>query len=270
MEQAGAQVLVAVKDLPGAKSRLSPTLDEQQRTRLVLAMLTDTVAAARRSPVVAAVHVVTADPVVAAAARAAGAGVLDDSTRELNDALARAAADLALPGRVLALQGDLPSLRPAELTAAVGASSGARCAVPDAAGTGTTLLLAAAGAPLDPRFGPGSAAAHAASGAVLLAGRWPGLRGDVDTVADLGAAVRAGVGPATAALLDAGGVAATVAAHADGLVALRTDTGDLLSCDEAAAVRGGWLRLRIGQRVRAHVGGDGAVYLLTTALAAPG
>src|SRR5919199_1918141 len=46
----------------------------------------------------------------------------------------------------------------------------------DAAGTGTTLLVAAPGCALDPRFGPGSAAVHRASGARQLAGDWPGLR----------------------------------------------------------------------------------------------
>lgn len=270
VQQAAAQVLVAVKQLPVAKSRLAPALDERQRSALVLAMLTDTVTAALRSPAVASVHVVTRDPAVAATARTAGAAVVDDPTGTLDAAFSHAAAQVDQRAPVLALQGDLPALRPAELTAAFAAATGARAAVPDAAGTGTTLLLAPAGTILDPHFGPGSAAAHAASGAVLLPGAWPGLRGDVDTVADLGAAVRAGVGPATAALLDAGGTPATVAAHVDGAVELRTDSGALLRCDGAAAELGGWRTLRPGQRVRVHADAAGAVFLLTAAQAAPG
>lgn len=264
------QVLVAVKHLPAAKSRLAPALGQRERSALVLAMLTDTVSAALRSPVVGTVHVVTADPTVVDAARAAGTVALHDPTSTLNDALAHAASRLDPGLPVLALQGDLPALRPAELTAAVAAAAGGRAAVPDAAGTGTTLLIAPAGTALDPRFGPGSAAAHAGSGAVLLPGGWPGLRGDVDTVTDLGAAVRAGVGPATAAVLDTAGTPATVSAREHGVVELRTDGGALLRCGEAAAVLGGWPRLRVGQRVRVHADAGGEVFLLTAAIAAPG
>jgi 2-phospho-L-lactate guanylyltransferase len=72
--------------------------------------------------------------------------------------------------------------------------------VPDAQGTGTTLLTAV-DAELQPRFGPGSAEAHLAGGAVALTGRWPGLIRDVDTEADLRVALRLGTGPRTAAVL---------------------------------------------------------------------
>ncbi len=78
---------------------------------------------------------------------------------------------------------------------------GGRAFVADAEGTGTTLLVAAPGVTLDPRFGGGSAARHAASGAAALDGEWPGLRRDVDTPADLAAALALGVGPATRAAL---------------------------------------------------------------------
>ncbi|MEV6813934.1 2-phospho-L-lactate guanylyltransferase, partial [Micromonospora sp. NPDC051296] len=77
---------------------------------------------------------------------------------------------------------------------------GVRRFVADAPGTGTVLLAAPPGVPLDPRFGPDSAAAHLASGAHPLAGDWPSLRRDVDTAGDLAAALRLGLGPRTAAL----------------------------------------------------------------------
>jgi 2-phospho-L-lactate/phosphoenolpyruvate guanylyltransferase len=78
---------------------------------------------------------------------------------------------------------------------------GGRAFVADAAGTGTVLLAALHGRPLQPRFGPGSAAAHAAGGAVRLDGDWPGLRRDVDTALDLAAARALGVGRHTRELL---------------------------------------------------------------------
>jgi 2-phospho-L-lactate guanylyltransferase len=74
--------------------------------------------------------------------------------------------------------------------------------VVDQPGTGTTLLAAAPGVPLDPHFGVGSARAHEESGAVPI--ELPGIdsvRRDVDTAADLAHAVQLGVGPATADVL---------------------------------------------------------------------
>ncbi|MER7420801.1 2-phospho-L-lactate guanylyltransferase, partial [Micromonospora peucetia] len=103
---------------------------------------------------------------------------------------------------------DLPALRPAELAAALHAAQApppeVRRYVADAPGRGTVLLAAPPGVPLDPRFGVGSAAAHAASGALALTGDWPSLRRDVDTADDLAAAARLGLGPCTAALAAAG------------------------------------------------------------------
>jgi 2-phospho-L-lactate guanylyltransferase len=130
---------------------------------------------------------------------ARGHGVAD-----LNAALRRAA-EVAGSGRNRAvLTGDLPALRPAELRDALRRVE-TRSFVPDAAGTGTVLLAATAGVALDPHFGVDSAAAHAASGARLLAGDWPGLRRDVDTVADLHAVLALGAGPHTRAVLRAAG-----------------------------------------------------------------
>jgi 2-phospho-L-lactate guanylyltransferase len=84
----------------------------------------------------------------------------------LNDAMrwgADAVAGLGTSRAVLA--GDLPALKPAELAEALAVALGERSFVADAAGTGTVLLTAPGGVALDPLFGPGSARAHAASGA---------------------------------------------------------------------------------------------------------
>ncbi|MGR7023460.1 2-phospho-L-lactate guanylyltransferase [Geodermatophilus sp. URMC 62] len=197
-------LVVPAKRLGAAKTRLRPLTGPSGgcvHAELVLALLADTVAAARACPEVADVVVVTDDERAAATVRACGARTVPDAPdRGLNPALAHGAL-AAATGAVAALSSDLPALRPAELAAALAAATAApRCFVADAAGTGTTLLTAA-GVPLDPRFGRDSAAAHAATGAVALAGGWPGLRRDVDTPGDLAAAVALGVGTATAALL---------------------------------------------------------------------
>lgn len=210
----GAQrwsVVVPAKELAVAKTRLRPLTGPRDgspvgHAELVLALLSDTVAAVTASPAVREVVVVTDDPRAARVVGALGARTVPDTPRRgLNPALAHGAAAAGHP--VAALSSDLPALRPGEVTAALeaaGALAAAgrpRCFTADAAGTGTTLLAVSAGE-LDPHFGPGSAAAHEATGAVRLAGPWPGLARDVDTPGDLRAARELGLGPATGVLAD--------------------------------------------------------------------
>ncbi len=209
-------VVVPVKRLHQAKSRLRGALPGVPHGDLVLAIVLDTVAAALACPAVAGVVLVTDSATVTAAGQALGALVRPDPPGGgLNAALRHGAAGTR--GPVAALAADLPALRPddlaealaAALAAVVGFGAGGaashpgvrRCFVADTGGAGTTLLTATGGAALDPRFGPGSAAGHAASGAVALAGDWPSLRRDVDTAADLSAAIGLGLGVRTAALL---------------------------------------------------------------------
>lgn len=201
-------LVLPVKTLALAKSRLRGSRPHSaEHAELALAFALDTLAAARAAAGVRRVLVVSSDPLVAAALGGDGVDVVPDAPdgRGLNDAYAHGAGILRLrdpDAAVGALQADLPALRPEELAAAVArfAELGAvRAYHPDADGTGTTLLLAAPGAPLDPRFGAGSAARHALSGAVRLDGVWPGLRHDVDTEEDLRAAAQLGLGEHTAA-----------------------------------------------------------------------
>ena len=192
-------VVVPAKRLAVAKTRLRPltaTLG-QGHDELVLALLADTVGAALGSDLVAEVVVVTDDPAAGALVRGLGARtVADEPDAGLNAALEHGAS-AARQAAVAALSSDLPALRPEELTAALAAAADvARAFVADAQGTGTTLLTAV-GVPLRPAFGPGSADAHRAGGATPLDGSWPGLLRDVDTEADLRAALALGAGPRT-------------------------------------------------------------------------
>jgi len=201
-------VIVPVKRLAAAKTRLRATLPGVDHDALVLAMALDTVGAALACPAVGRVLVVTDDPVAAPALTDLGALCVPDTPDAgLNPALAHGATEAA--GRqpawgVAVLGSDLPALRPAELAEALGAAAAAgRAFVTDSVGTGTTLLAAAPGVPLAPAYGPGSAAAHAASGAVALSGSWPALRRDVDTATDLREAADLTLGPRSAALVRA-------------------------------------------------------------------
>jgi 2-phospho-L-lactate guanylyltransferase len=208
-------VVLAVKGLADAKSRLSPVLGPADRRDLVLAMLADTVEASRGAGALDVV-VVTPDATVAAAAQAVGArGVADPSPGTgpgapgpLNAALAHGVdtVRMAAPAaHVVVVQADLPALRPESLRAALRAARGhARAVVPDRSGAGTAALFLTDPADRTILFGVGSAAAHRDSGAVDLTGddgRWADLRTDVDTVDDLAAARRIGVGSATERVL---------------------------------------------------------------------
>lgn len=208
--------VMAVKHIDRAKSRLADVLSPRQRRQLVLAMFADTVVAATAVPAIRSLTVVTPDPSIAALASELGAHVLGEpaaGSDPLNAALAAGAADVRDrhgPTQLLALQADLPALRPAELADLLAvAPLGARSMVVDHTGTGTAALLVRdPGAALDPRFGADSARAHRAAGAEPLTGHWPGLRCDVDTPADLEAVRVLGVGAATARTLRAFGLSA--------------------------------------------------------------
>jgi 2-phospho-L-lactate guanylyltransferase len=198
-------VVVPVKRLSAAKSRLRGAVDDARHEDLALAMLRDTLTAVIVCPEVAEVLVVTDDPVVAASAAALGARTVPDVPAAGLNAAVAFGADVAtgLHRRRAVLAGDLPGLRPADLAEALRAAAGAggRHFLRDSAGSGTVLLTAAPGVPLGPLFGVGSATAHAGSGATELSGDWPALRHDVDTPEDLTKAHTMGLGPHTSALL---------------------------------------------------------------------
>ena len=203
----GVGLIIAVKRLAAAKSRLAVRFGGDARERVVLAMLVDTITAAWAVPGVDSVAVVTPDRVAAATARGLGAAVVPDPTPgehpdPLNNAILVACdqVSFATPN-IVVLQGDLPALRPGELSAALAlARLQPRSFVPDRQGTGTSALFAF-GVPLDPRLGSDSARRHRDSGAVELVGDWPGLRCDIDTPDDLAEALRLGVGAATSAAI---------------------------------------------------------------------
>ncbi|WP_320774236.1 2-phospho-L-lactate guanylyltransferase [Streptomyces sp. CRN 30] len=198
-------VVVPVKPLARAKSRLSDTADEAVRPDLALAFALDTVAAALSCAAVADVAVVTDDPRAGRELAALGAAIVaGEPGGGLNAALTHAATAVRASrpeSPVAALNADLPALRPAELARVLNAAAEfPRSFLPDAAAIGTTLLAAAPGRALGPAFGVDSRRAHRASGAVeLRLDAVDSVRQDVDTGEDLRAALALGAGPRTAA-----------------------------------------------------------------------
>jgi 2-phospho-L-lactate guanylyltransferase len=202
--EADIALVIAVKRLAAAKTRLAPVFSAATREAVVLAMLVDTVTAASAVTAVQSITVVTPDDVAADAAQQLGARVLADPTPDghrnpLNNAIT--AAEDAVRDEtpnIVVLQGDLPALQPQELAEAIAAARAyPRSFVGSRHGPCTPALIAL-GVALDPQLGPDSAQRHRHSGAIELTGAWPGLRCDIDTPDDLLVARRLGVGVATA------------------------------------------------------------------------
>jgi 2-phospho-L-lactate guanylyltransferase len=197
-------LVIPLKPLARAKSRLSDTAAGGLRPGLALAFAQDTVAAALACPAVRDVAVVTDDALAGRELSALGARIVPDEPQGgLNAALAHGTdAVRATHPRspVAALNADLPALRTPELLRVLEAAAEfPRAFLADAAAIGTTLLAAGPGQELLPAFGPDSRARHAASGAVELAlDGVDSVRQDVDTGADLRTALALGVGPHTA------------------------------------------------------------------------
>ncbi|CAL9545758.1 Phosphoenolpyruvate guanylyltransferase [Streptomyces sp. enrichment culture] len=207
-------LVVPLKPLALAKTRLAGAVGAVERRRLALAFAADTVAAALACAAVRDVVVVTDDPLAARRLGALGAGVVPDRPAAgLNAALAYGARTVRArrPGAaVAALNADLPALRAAELARVLAvAGRFPRAFLADAADIGTTFLSAAPGIELRPAFGGASRLAHLSSGAAeILLGDVASVRRDVDTEADLRAALELGVGPRTAERCRAGGLPA--------------------------------------------------------------
>lgn len=195
-------VVVPVKPPAFANSRLA-ALGDEVRSALVVAFAADTITAVLETPSVAGVLAITDDHILAAALSDLGAFVIPDAVADdLNGSLVQAAfeAHRRWPEAALAaVCADLPALRPEELDRALGAAPQDRMSfVADAAGSGTTAVVSPRLELFVPRFGPGSRKAHLEAGAAEIdLVDVPTLRQDVDTPADLSAALELGVGSRT-------------------------------------------------------------------------
>jgi 2-phospho-L-lactate guanylyltransferase len=200
-------VLLPVKPPARGKSRLTvfSGLPDGARRRLAEAFALDTAEACLAATSVGAVLAVTDDAGFSTELAALGCVAIPDGVSDdLNGTLVQAAAEAGRrwPALVpVALTGDLPALRPADLDAALaGVPAGRAAYVADADGVGTTLYTADL-AGFAPRFGERSSAAHLEAGALAVSGELPTLRRDVDSVPDLRTAIGLGLGRRTAAVV---------------------------------------------------------------------
>lgn len=203
-------LVVPLKPLGAAKTRLAGAFGAVERRALALAFALDTVASALTCGAVRDVVVVTDDREAAGALAGLGARVVPDRPGAGLDAALTHGAAVVRAGRpgaaVATLNADLPALRAAELARVLAAAERfPRAFLADAADIGTTLLSARPGIELHPAFGGASRVRHLSSGAVEIRLRGvSSVRRDVDTAEDLRAALALGVGARTAARLGAG------------------------------------------------------------------
>jgi 2-phospho-L-lactate guanylyltransferase len=179
-------VLVPVKRLHGAKSRLAASYEPAERRALALCMSAGVVAAARAARGVERVWVVTSDPEVALL----GAPLLDDGGLPWNEGLEHAIGLLdPMPAAVAIVAGDLPLVAAVDVEALIAAIPARGIAVARAHDAGSNALGLRPPAVLVPNFGlPGSAAVHVErarhAGLEAVVIDRPALAHDVDTPQD--------------------------------------------------------------------------------------
>jgi len=210
-------VLVPLKPLGEAKSRLAGLLDAGERRALAAAMAEDVLAVLAAHPSLATVTLITDDPAALQLAEQYNLRVLterDLAAQGLNDVISCGLARLNLhcSDRVLVLHGDLPCLHGADIEAALGLLETTDTLVigSDEAGVGTNLLAFSAGRAPTFEFGPDSCARHRAQAPSRASVLYrPGIALDVDEPLDLLALVRAPhVGTRTRRYLQQTGLAA--------------------------------------------------------------
>ena len=195
-------VIVPIKRFSEGKQRLAARPD---RAALAEAFARDTVDAVAGAPHVRMLLVVTDDPLLVEDLRLPVAvTVIAQQAPGLNNAIStglRVANDRWPDWGQTVLTGDLPALTSEDLERTLEIAEELPLGVvADAQSTGTVMLSAQPGVPLLPAFGVGSAARHRALGHRLLRGT-ARLRRDVDTIEDLAAAIRLGVGRHTTEVL---------------------------------------------------------------------
>jgi 2-phospho-L-lactate guanylyltransferase len=183
------RIVVPVKPLSLAKSRLGSVLSDGQRKEVMRRLLRRVIAAALE---VAPVSVVTADPDVAARSRILGADVIDENEVLGLNAAARLGVDHARRAGqtwVMILAADLPDVTAEVLRAMIAlARAGAIVAAPSRDG-GTNALILSPRVDFEFAYGRGSFAHHADAakrlGWEVIVHESPALKVDIDWPRDL-------------------------------------------------------------------------------------
>jgi 2-phospho-L-lactate/phosphoenolpyruvate guanylyltransferase len=214
----GVWAVVPVKELEGAKQRLSSCLNPEERRVLAEVMLEDVLDAVSAVRELAGLLVVTGDPVATTLAGRYGARVVAEGAREGHTgAVAAAQRLLVREGRagMMTLPGDIPLLTSAEIAAALAAHRAAPAftIVPAHDDLGSNTIFCSPPDVVPLRFGEDSFYPHLDAardrGIDPLVIRQPGIGMDIDHPVDLVAFLRMSppVPTRTFAFLEQSGVA---------------------------------------------------------------
>ena len=173
-----AHVLVPLKALGRAKSRLADALSADERAELMRSLL-DRVVGVVREAGVERITVVTAESIE-------GYDIWLDRGLAWNDALAAAAAEVVTTPIVAVISADLPLVQPDEVEELLEATPAQGIAIARALDGGTNAVSMRPPGLVRTHFGePQSAAVHAGLGVEHVVVDLPGLAFDVDTPEDL-------------------------------------------------------------------------------------
>lgn len=183
----GVHVLVPLKRLDGAKTRLAGLLSPEDRADLMRAMVADVLDVVRE---LGAVTLVSSDPTAPTLARRYGVDWWDDQGLAWNEALAAATSEVVAAPLVAVVSGDLPLVEQSDLDALLAATPERGIAIGRAVDAGTNAVAMRPPAAMLTCFGvKGSAARHAdlarAAGLDAVIVDRPGTALDLDTPADV-------------------------------------------------------------------------------------
>jgi len=190
----GVWAVVPVKELAGAKQRLSSCLNPEERRALATIMLEDVLDALSAVQELAGVLVVTIDPVATSLAGRYGARLVTEAAREGHTgAVAGAARLLAREGQtgMMTMPGDIPRLSSTEiaLTLAAHRAAPAFTIVPAHDDLGSNMIVCSPPNVVPLRFGEDSFYPHLDAardcGIDPLIVRQPGIGMDIDNPVDL-------------------------------------------------------------------------------------
>jgi 2-phospho-L-lactate/phosphoenolpyruvate guanylyltransferase len=179
-----AHLLIPLKRLDDAKSRLSDVLTAEERSALMLELLEGVLAAAEEADL-GPITIVSAEPVVAD-----GVARFVDRALAWNEAIAAAMREVVSEPIAAVVSADLPRVSAEDIQALVAATPDRGMAIARALDGGTNAVSLRPPGVVMTHFGePQSSAVHAQTTAAAgLAARIvdiPGLAFDVDTPADL-------------------------------------------------------------------------------------
>ncbi len=190
----GIWAVLPVKELAGAKQRLSSCLSPEERRALATTMLEDVLDAVSAVRELAGVLVVTVDPAATSLAARYGARIATEGARDGHTGAVTAAARLLVrEGQtgMTTLPGDIPRLSPAEIDATLAAHRAAPAftIVPAHDHLGSNMIVCSPPDAVPLRFGEDSFYPHLDAardrGIEPLIMRQPGIGMDIDHPVDL-------------------------------------------------------------------------------------